>query len=639
MFRKFMLLAGVVGMISVAGADTIIPGGNVSGTWAASGSPFLIQGEITVPSGQTLNIEPGVQVIFQGHYKLTVSSNAILSAIGTQEDSISFSAQTADGWGGIRLLDSSDRSSFAYCVIQNGRAQGPNFPDYYGGGIYAHQTNLTITNSLIRYNIANCGGGVFLDSCSASSILGNTFEYNDVVSGPSYGAGGGIAYDHSGGLLRGNVFRYNHGWSYPGNSGAGAFICESSPIVKDNIFCSNTGNNSGMGTAIWTCSNSYPQLLNNLFYQNEGVTLYFNMYSSAQFIGNTVYQDNACFAINIYGASNMAGFNDIIWGNDDLIQVLGGCSLELSYSDVQGGYPGNGNINQDPLFATGPEGGYYLSQIAAGQGANSPCVDAGNPVTPVYGTTRTDGESDTGVPDMGFHYPVPEPIPPPQTITLTPQNPPIIIPPSGGRFAFEVLIANDTTVAASFDVWINMSVPGGIQFTIQGPIAISVPANSSLLRIRIITVPGSAPAGDYTCLGAIGDYPWSVIYSDQFPFTKLGSNRNWLGSDGWICTGELFPAEKVAATEIQPSAFLLPPCRPNPFNPSTVASYELPVASHVSLRVYDTAGRLVTTLVDGWREAGAHEVTFDGSGLAAGMYVARLQAGEFTASQKMVLLK
>jgi len=57
------------------------------------------------------------------------------------------------------------------------------------------------------------------------------------------------------------------------------------------------------------------------------------------------------------------------------------------------------------------------------------------------------------------------------------------------------------------------------------------------------------------------------------------------------------------------------------------------------LRVYDAAGRLVATLVDGWREAGAHEVTFDATGLAAGIYFARLEAGEYVGVEKLILLK
>lgn len=78
---------------------------------------------------------------------------------------------------------------------------------------------------------------------------------------------------------------------------------------------------------------------------------------------------------------------------------------------------------------------------------------------------------------------------------------------------------------------------------------------------------------------------------------------------------------------------------PNPFNPTTVLSYQLPVASHVSLRIYDTAGRLVTELVNGWRGAGNHQITFDGSGWPSGLYLARLSVGDFTQTQKLVLLK
>jgi len=78
---------------------------------------------------------------------------------------------------------------------------------------------------------------------------------------------------------------------------------------------------------------------------------------------------------------------------------------------------------------------------------------------------------------------------------------------------------------------------------------------------------------------------------------------------------------------------------PQPGNPTTAARFELRAASHVVLRVYDTAGREVATLVEGWREAGTHEVTFDGSGLASGVYLVRLQAGGASQVQKVVLLK
>jgi hypothetical protein len=54
-----------------AAAATTIPAGDVSGTWTATNSPYLIDGDITVPAGQTLTIDPGVEVLFQSAYKLT----------------------------------------------------------------------------------------------------------------------------------------------------------------------------------------------------------------------------------------------------------------------------------------------------------------------------------------------------------------------------------------------------------------------------------------------------------------------------------------------------------------------------------------------------------------------------------------
>jgi hypothetical protein len=78
---------------------------------------------------------------------------------------------------------------------------------------------------------------------------------------------------------------------------------------------------------------------------------------------------------------------------------------------------------------------------------------------------------------------------------------------------------------------------------------------------------------------------------------------------------------------------------PNPFNPTTVIQYNLPERSHVTLTVYDVLGRVVSTLVDEVRAAGRHHVVFDGRGLASGMYLYRLQAGNFVSTKKMLTVK
>ena len=78
---------------------------------------------------------------------------------------------------------------------------------------------------------------------------------------------------------------------------------------------------------------------------------------------------------------------------------------------------------------------------------------------------------------------------------------------------------------------------------------------------------------------------------------------------------------------------------PNPFNPTTVISFQLPSEQHITLKVYDLLGREVRVLVDGVLSAGYHNVQFGGSGLASGVYIYRIAAGEHVVSKKMQLMK
>jgi hypothetical protein len=100
--------------------------------------------------------------------------------------------------------------------------------------------------------------------------------------------------------------------------------------------------------------------------------------------------------------------------------------------------------------------------------------------------------------------------------------------------------------------------------------------------------------------------------------------------------GEAQPMMPAAAI---PQAGLLAHAYPNPFNPSTAISLQLPVAGWISVDIYDISGRQVTTLVNGWREAGSHVITFDGSNLTSGVFLYRVQAGDARATGKMLLVK
>ncbi|MDW8465776.1 MAG: T9SS type A sorting domain-containing protein [Chloroherpetonaceae bacterium] len=88
-----------------------------------------------------------------------------------------------------------------------------------------------------------------------------------------------------------------------------------------------------------------------------------------------------------------------------------------------------------------------------------------------------------------------------------------------------------------------------------------------------------------------------------------------------------------------PQTFELSQNYPNPFNPATVISYQLPVASEVTLQVYDILGRAVATLVKAKQEAGRYQVQFNAGNLTSGLYFYRLQAGNFVQTRKMILMR
>jgi tetratricopeptide (TPR) repeat protein len=88
-----------------------------------------------------------------------------------------------------------------------------------------------------------------------------------------------------------------------------------------------------------------------------------------------------------------------------------------------------------------------------------------------------------------------------------------------------------------------------------------------------------------------------------------------------------------------PTEFALHQNYPNPFNPTTTIKYDLPIETRVTLKLYDLLGREVRTLVDRQMPAGFHQATVDGSALASGVYLYRIDAGSFTHVRKLVLLK
>ncbi|MCK4311234.1 MAG: right-handed parallel beta-helix repeat-containing protein, partial [Candidatus Cloacimonetes bacterium] len=91
--------------------------GNQSGLWSPENNPYNVVGDITVPAGETLEIQPGVIVSVQGYYQITAEGNIL--SIGAEADSIRFFGFNNLSWGGIRLESEIQQSEFYYCYIED----------------------------------------------------------------------------------------------------------------------------------------------------------------------------------------------------------------------------------------------------------------------------------------------------------------------------------------------------------------------------------------------------------------------------------------------------------------------------------------------------------------------------------------
>ncbi|MCK4559570.1 MAG: T9SS type A sorting domain-containing protein [Calditrichia bacterium] len=123
-------------------------------------------------------------------------------------------------------------------------------------------------------------------------------------------------------------------------------------------------------------------------------------------------------------------------------------------------------------------------------------------------------------------------------------------------------------------------------------------------------------------------------------YTTWSDNRGDGGEDIWANVLD-WNAVGIGDKDIPqiPSAYQLSQNYPNPFNPTTIINYELPIKSYVELSIYNMLGQKVATLVSEKKQAGYHEVEFYGGNLSSGIYLYRIEAGEWTDVRKMILLR
>lgn len=339
---------------------------------------------------------------------------------------------TIDGFDSIRCVLVTEDSIIDGFHITNGYTEyieeegledyASDYQEGYGGGLYNDEADLTIRNCTFSDNYASQDGGAVNNHSSSLSIADSVFTENQ-----SDGSGAALRLWHPvyGGYPTLERCTFSSNTTLNGTGGA-IDAAYTSPIITHCIF---EGNQAYTGAAIYDHEatdevGAQPARITNcLFIDNiadhwgGAITTYHRFYPPYPVITNCTFSGNEAGSS---GGAVLASYcspiimNSILWINtpDEIYEVQAESDADVSYSDVKASLgftePGTGNINEDPLYVTGPGGDYDLSQIASGQGSNSPCLDAGDPASDPWGwnvrTTRTDERPDLNPVDMGYHY-------------------------------------------------------------------------------------------------------------------------------------------------------------------------------------------------------------------------------------------
>ncbi len=389
------------GMCNVAASPTVINctfSGNTAadlggGMWnALSSSPIV---EICAFSGNTA---------FSGGGMYNASSSPMVT-------DCTFSENEASSGGGM-YNDYSSSPTVTNCTFSGNTASQD------GGGMYNSSSSPMVTDCTFSENEASSGGGMCNDCSSSPTAAHCTFEGNVAVS---YSYGGGGIYNHGGSpMVTDCTFSGNTAFS----TGGGMYNFESSPTVRACVFAENaaSANGGGMyndeslsltvshceflrnkassydsyGGAMYNSSSS-PTVRNCTFVEDtasSGGDMY-NSSSSPIVVNCTSWRSEAT-AVGVYNdeSSSLTVTNCVLWGSSTAISGPG--SAGVTYSCIQGGHAGAGNIDADPLFWDVLSEDFRLH-------AGSPCLDrgtaAGAPTTDLRGVARPQG---TGV-DMGAY--------------------------------------------------------------------------------------------------------------------------------------------------------------------------------------------------------------------------------------------
>lgn len=399
--------------------QTNVPAGNVSGIWTKQNSPYNIHNNITVPAGETLTIEAGVEVLFFGHYSLSINGN--LLARGTEADSIIFDRfDEKSFWHSIRIenVDTySDSTIFEYCrIAHTNYLDGNNVSTNGGSAIFVKNFDkVRVSHSLLRNNKGWGGAGVYAEKANII-VNKNTIRNNSVQL-----SGSGIYIEGGSPLIRGNRIERN----YAGSGAGGIYLSESNSTIENNIISYNNCYWSGAGVVIRSNSNGI--LLRNIISYNEsghdnggGIMI---SSSSPQIINNTIAFNKAerGEGVSITSSSNPKFINTLIFynrdrydninSNDEVYIASSNSQPSFFNCNIQAGISGIGthndgifngiainNINGPPLFINSASNNLELLwyKYPVINEEKSPCIDAG--------TLDSPHDPDGSISDIGARY-------------------------------------------------------------------------------------------------------------------------------------------------------------------------------------------------------------------------------------------
>ena len=266
-------------------------------------------------------------------------------------------------------------------------------PNDQGGGMYIYQGSPTVINCTFSGNTATSGGGMYNEQ-SSPEVTDCTITDNSATG--DTGHGGGMYNNDSSPTVNNCDFISNlAGW------GGGMYNLQSSPTITNCTFIGNLGRsyNQSDGGGLYNIDNSHPIITNCVFSGNstndKGGAIY-DTTSSGSTITNCTFSKNEARLSGSYGGAICSWYdsdpnltNCIVWGNtaSNGSQIYDGTtSLTIvTYSDVQGGWSGVGNINTDPQFfdADGPDDTAGTVDDDLRLAASIPCADAGDNDAPL----------------------------------------------------------------------------------------------------------------------------------------------------------------------------------------------------------------------------------------------------------------